>query len=322
MEVTQKGCHGYYDMDSYIHKGLFCISIFSRRALLRIYVARLEMAHTRKAKSLYGWPIGECVMVEEVVRSNMRVRDISMYCDTLESYDWAPSFVEAQLAKTEVKTFVHPVAGLDKYVRTNFHQNYKGFTDGTRIRNGEYKPAARAISNLQVYCELYWSSQIQNDPGLKNEIYMECLSGLKQDAVREQLAGDNIALDAQVRNAAESIWKSDNPVLQQLPLVNASYEIGELDNPWLEVDLRSLRKIEAVIVFLDASSDFAQDLVLISHVDSDDEGAVFSGRLLNNRSVIRFDSIGDCSLLRLSCPRRANLRIKHFRVVEAHFGGG
>ncbi|GAN63665.1 hypothetical protein AA0313_1940 [Acetobacter indonesiensis NRIC 0313] len=118
------GCVGYYDVDKYINKGLFCISFFSSQACKLIYKRRLEMSEEKIKNDIAAWPIGECVMIHEPILHNMKVMDLEKFCDFIDMYDWAPSYVSSQIPQN-ISCFIHPLAGREKYFYTNFYQKYK-----------------------------------------------------------------------------------------------------------------------------------------------------------------------------------------------------
>ncbi|MBS4075051.1 hypothetical protein KGY14_07590 [Ameyamaea chiangmaiensis] len=156
------GCIGYYDTNQNIRKGLFCISFFSRRAALHIVRRRIEMSLQRRQYTLHGWPIGEAVMVEEVLRAGMVARSIADYCDSLTQYDWAPAYSFREFDPRDGRTFVHPALPLnDKFYRSNFQQDYNALFSERNVISGKSRERARKINDLEVYSRLYTSLHMQ-----------------------------------------------------------------------------------------------------------------------------------------------------------------
>lgn len=156
------GCEGYYDTKNYIHKGLFCISFFSRRAAFFILQRRLEMSTMRRAKKLSSWPIGECVMVQDPLDAGMNIGHLADYCDNLNLYDWAPCYLAIEDDAVVGRTFSHPITALnDKFISSNFKQDYHALFSEKEVISGRSRSRARQIANLEIYGRLFNSVHVQ-----------------------------------------------------------------------------------------------------------------------------------------------------------------
>lgn len=157
-----EGSVGYSDTTRYIHKGLFCVAFFSRRAAFHVFRRRLEMSTLRRKKQLKGWPIGETVMVHELVENGMTAAALSEYCDHLDMYDWSPCFLPVEDDVVQGRTFVHPVTALnDKFINSNFQQDYHSLFSEQEVISGLSRKRARCIADLEVYGRLFNSVHMQ-----------------------------------------------------------------------------------------------------------------------------------------------------------------
>jgi len=159
-------CIGYYDVNKYINKGLFCISFFSKRSSYLILNKRLEMASLKKEEGISSWPIGECVMIHEPIIANHNVLDLEKFCSSLSMYDWAPSYLHSQIKKFS-NSFYHPVSNLEKYLYTNFHQPYNCFATGDEAHISKSMVEISHINNYFIYAEAYSNT---SNIELKSEI--------------------------------------------------------------------------------------------------------------------------------------------------------
>ncbi|WP_215764768.1 hypothetical protein [Gluconobacter sp. P1D12_c] len=156
------GCVGYYDTNTYIHKGLFCVSFFSRRAAMHILRRRLEMSVQRRIHNLPAWPIGECVMVQEVFSAGMSISTLSSYCEDLPFYDWAPAYLPIEDDDLKIETFSHPITALNsKFISSNFDQDYHSLFSEFEVISGISRSRARRIADLEIYSRLFNSLHVQ-----------------------------------------------------------------------------------------------------------------------------------------------------------------
>lgn len=156
------GCVGYYDTNTYIHKGLFCVSFFSRRAAIHILRRRLEMSVKRRRDNLLAWPIGECVMAQEIFSAGMSISSLSCYCESLPFYDWAPAYLPIEDDELKIETFSHPITALNsKFIRSNFYQDYHSLFSELEVVSGSSRSRALRIADLEVYSRLFNSLHVQ-----------------------------------------------------------------------------------------------------------------------------------------------------------------
>ncbi|MBS1030091.1 hypothetical protein JK192_01645 [Gluconobacter cerinus] len=187
-------CEGYYDLSQHIHKGLFCISFFSRKAALLILKRRLEMSVLKREKGLLTWPIGEAVMSHEIISAGMRTEELAHYCDSLRQYDWAPVYLEKEIINETEKTFIHPVTEMnEKFIVSNFVQDYHCMISEEEISNGISRHRSRKINDFEAYSRLFHCPRIYNNPVLREDVVddaRELLTGVDFD-----LASEGMALD-------------------------------------------------------------------------------------------------------------------------------
>ena len=187
-------CEGYYDLSQHVHKGLFCISFFSRRAALLILKRRLEMSFLKREKGLLTWPIGEAVMSHEVISAGMRTEELAHYCDSLRQYDWAPVYLAKEIVNGAEKTFIHPVTEMnEKFIVSNLVQDYHCMISEEEISNGLSRHRARKINDLEVYSRLFHCPRIYNNPVLREDVVedaRELLTGIDFDLASEGMSPD------------------------------------------------------------------------------------------------------------------------------------
>ncbi|MBF0860060.1 hypothetical protein HKD24_12670 [Gluconobacter sp. LMG 31484] len=187
-----EGSIGYTDTSEYIHKGLFCVSFFSRRAAFYILRRRMEMSHLKREKGLSTWPIGETVMVHEPVQAGMNVDLLINYCDHLQMYDWAPCYLECEEISAEGRTFIHPVTNLNnKFIISNFYQDYHAMFSEMEVIEGKSRHRARIINDLEIYSRLFNSVHAQWSPDRWEPILQDAETYLNKDG-KEILGGKNI----------------------------------------------------------------------------------------------------------------------------------
>lgn len=198
-----EGCIGYCDTDNYIHKGLFCVSFFSRRAAIHILRRRLEMSVLRRKENLSSWPIGESVMVHETVIAGMTVADLSDYCDNLKMYDWAPCYLPIEDSAAKGKTFVHPVTILNnKFINSNFNQDYHALFSEMEVISGSSRERARRINDLEVYSRLFNSVHMQWEESRWGPLLEDAREHLPVNA-KEILGGENLL------KFADLVWSTE-----------------------------------------------------------------------------------------------------------------
>ncbi|GBQ24008.1 hypothetical protein [Tanticharoenia sakaeratensis] len=178
-------CEGYYDTTQHIHKGLFCISFFSRTAAMLIARRRFEMSHLKRTQRLETWPIGEAVMPHEMHLAGMKTEDLASYCDTLNQYDWAPCYLEREIDPASGRTFVHPVTELNrKFIVSNFIQDYRCLISVENLEHGSSRNRARIINDLEVYSRLYHHNHVYPHPAIREPILSDAREFLPREYCR------------------------------------------------------------------------------------------------------------------------------------------
>lgn len=155
-------CVGYYDVEQYINKGLFCISFFSLNAAFLILKRRLEMSVFRRKENIQAWPIGEALMAHEPILNNMSVRPLQYYCSDLSFYDWSPAYTFSEVKDVAVPTVIHPVTEINrKFIISNFVRDYNSLFSENNVVNKTSLKRVKAIKDMEVYCRLFNSVHVQ-----------------------------------------------------------------------------------------------------------------------------------------------------------------
>jgi len=106
--------------DAYVHdeikKCLICISMYSNRAVRRLYERRVEMSHLQKAGLMPHWPYCEAFISTEVALAGFKMTSLAEF-GPISRYDWSPAVVESDLPLLADQAFVHPVLDAQRFVQ-------------------------------------------------------------------------------------------------------------------------------------------------------------------------------------------------------------
>lgn len=98
---------------------LNCITVFSRRALMKMRQRRMEMSTDQKVRY---WPMSEAFLLTEIARAGYVHRSLEEF-GTLGAYDWFPPTLEEDLPHHAGSTFLHPVLDPRRYIETILKSN-------------------------------------------------------------------------------------------------------------------------------------------------------------------------------------------------------
>ncbi len=108
-------CLDAYTPDE-IKKCLICISMYSNRAVRRLYERRVEMSHLQKAGLMPHWPYCEAFISTEVALAGFKMTSLAEF-GPINRYDWSPAVIEADLPILADQAFVHPVLDAPRFVQ-------------------------------------------------------------------------------------------------------------------------------------------------------------------------------------------------------------
>lgn len=159
-----EGCVGHYDVSHHIHKGLFCISFFSRKAIFIFLRKRIQMAVAYYKGLNKNWPIGEVVMANETVLNHLKFKEISEYCNEFNYYDWSPAYILKEFTEDPPhNTFIHPVTELNnKFYRNNFEIEHRSLCSIPVITSGQAALRIKKIKDITVSSRLLHHDNAQS----------------------------------------------------------------------------------------------------------------------------------------------------------------
>ena len=99
-----------------VRQCLICISVYSNRAIRRLYDRRLEMSGQQQAGQMPHWPYCEAFIPTEVARAGYKATDLSAF-GPISRYKWSPAVIEADLPILSQEAFVHPVLDAQRFVQ-------------------------------------------------------------------------------------------------------------------------------------------------------------------------------------------------------------
>ncbi len=102
-----------------IRGSLNCITVFSRRALLKMRQRRMEMSTDPRVRY---WPMSEAFLLTEIERAGYVHRSLEEF-GTIGAYDWFPPTLEEDLPHHAGSTFLHPVLDPRRYIGTILKSN-------------------------------------------------------------------------------------------------------------------------------------------------------------------------------------------------------
>ena len=108
-------CLGTYAPEE-VRQCLICISVYSNRAIRRLYDRRLELSKRQQAGLMPHWPYCEAFIPTEVARAGYKTADLSAF-GPIRRYGWSPAIVESDLAILGGEAFVHPVLDAQRFVQ-------------------------------------------------------------------------------------------------------------------------------------------------------------------------------------------------------------
>ncbi|NHO33553.1 hypothetical protein [Acetobacter fallax] len=224
-------CAGYYNPETYINKGLFCISFFSRRAVLHIFRRRLNMTVQQRRENLSSWPVSEAAMAHEPIMAGMRTASLGTFCPALSHYDWSPPYAVSELGGMQGDNIVHPVTEINKnFMEKNFRQDYHSLWSGEEVETGLSRQRASEIRDFEVWSRLFNSPHVRH-PGTQATLILQDVLSLAGHPVTGILHGQNsLAHDRiQARHTTQAGFPknffSDLPGWDD----NHAYEMGMAD---------------------------------------------------------------------------------------------
>ena len=112
--LTHTCLDAYAETD--IKKCLICISMFSNRAVRRLFERRVEMSRQREAGLMQRWPYCEAFIPTEIALAGFTMTSLAEF-GPLTRYDWSPAVIEADLPILAGQAFVHPVLDAQRFVQ-------------------------------------------------------------------------------------------------------------------------------------------------------------------------------------------------------------
>jgi hypothetical protein len=108
-------CLDAYTEDE-IKKCLICISMYSNRAVSRLFDRRLEMSKLEQAGLMQHWPYCEAFIPTEIALAGFKIASLAEF-GPVDRYDWSPAVIESDLPDLAGQAFVHPVLDAHRFVQ-------------------------------------------------------------------------------------------------------------------------------------------------------------------------------------------------------------
>lgn len=274
-ETISRWPHVFSTIDYYnfrdIHYGLFCISFLSRAMLSCLYSRRLAHDVLRRRLNLHTWPQGEAVLGSEALLSGLKTRDLKEYCDSLSDYHWNRGCTEAYVDLiAPQRTFVHPVAGVQKCISTNMTSDIRQIDDTLMTK-------AWLLGRLDFYSHLYHLPD--NSEADRARVLEEARVTLADRPEARFLFQRSLTTDASASQSSESGYSRRQgeavDAFRVLPSGMYAFHTDFEDAPWWLADLHEVHEIDTVVIFDREDVSRSEHLVVEVGETLDDMQVVF-----------------------------------------------
>lgn len=313
-----RGCDGYYAPEDIV-KYLNCLAFFKRKALFALLKRRLHYSRQIFLGGVDHFPNAEAFVATELTQAELRVRSLREI-GRADHFDWSPSLLEEDLATAVGQTFLHPVAGAEKFVETTFIYDP---LDYFALESALRKRVHRVPD--QLFPKLFERLRQRISPG-QIDVLLDDMRRLMSAEAKHRLGLDRVNIGRGRKAYQSSLCEFSTgeneaeDALNYLPNGNYSFHTaGEL-NPWWMVDLGAAEPVDSMRVFnREFNRDRASGLRLECSLDGENWTAVgqiepgnsFGGLQTGSHT---FEIGKTVRYLRLVLPKDECLHLDHVAV--------